>query len=209
MSLMWTQRFAPTLDTTRPAVMQAHGLRADPEGSVLQSGLDLVIPAGLSAIVGGEGRGKTHLLHVLCGLAAPQAGEVSRVSCCCLDLRLPHDDAHTPEQVWQALRAQHPAWDPGLQDALVDALGLKAHLGKALFQLSTGSRRKVGLVASLASGATVTGLDQPCIALDMASVAVLQEVLSEASEHPRRAWLVADHEADAALPWASIIDLGE
>ena len=166
--------------------------------------MHLDIPAGLSAITGGEGRCKTWLLRQLCG------DTPSRVPGACLvDLHLPEDDAHTPEQVWQGLRALFPHWDIDLQVALAQALGLDEHRDKALSMLSTGSRRKVGLVATLASGATLTGLDQPYTALDMASVAVLRSFLSDAAEQTDRAWLVADYEADAALSWASVIDLGE
>ena len=197
---MWTHRL---LEPDRPCVWPVRDLRGPADGP-LTHGMNLDIPAGLSAITGGEGRGKTRLLRLLCGDAPGQVAKAFHV-----DLRLPEDDARTPEQVWQRLRAPCPQWDTDLQNALAQALGLEAHRHKALSMLSTGSRRKVGLVATLASGATLTGLDQPYMALDMASVAVLQSFLTDAAEQTDRAWLVADYEADAALPWASVIDLGD
>ena len=196
---MWThQRLQPD----RPCVWTAHDVRPF-ANEPLAAATRLDIPAGLSALIGGEGRGKTTLLRQLCGDTPGHVPGAFQ-----LDLRMPHDDAHTAEQVWQRLRPLYPDWDTGLQDALTQALGLHEHRSKALYMLSTGSRRKVGLVATLASGATLTGLDQPYMALDMGSVAVLQDFLRDAAEHPSRAWLIADYEADAALPWASIIDLG-
>jgi hypothetical protein len=67
--------------------------------------------------------------------------------------------------------------------------------------LSTGSRRKIALVGLLASGATVTCLDQPFAALDERSSRVIREFLSDMADHTRRSWVVADYEADPRLPW--------
>jgi ABC-type multidrug transport system ATPase subunit len=87
-----------------------------------------------------------------------------------MDLRLPQNDEHTPGQCWAALAPLWPAWSEDTQNALVTALQLTPHLDKRLNMLSTGSRRKVGLVAALASGATVTLLDQPFVSLDASSI---------------------------------------
>jgi len=35
----------------------------------------------------------------------------------------------------------------------------------------------------------------------------LQGFLQDMAEHPTRAWWVADYEADAALPWRSVVQL--
>ena len=153
------------------------------------------LPAGLVAVTGDEGAGKTTFLRRL-------AGDVFW-----LDLSLPDCDEQTPQQVWQALRQQCSRWDAQLQQDLIDAFDLPAHLDKKLFMLSTGSRRKVALVALLAGGATVTGLDQPFAALDAASARVLHEFLADMADHAKRTWVVADYEADARLAWARVIAL--
>ncbi|MBG9388543.1 hypothetical protein [Caenimonas aquaedulcis] len=157
----------------------------------LPAGL-LPLPPGLVAVTGDEGAGKTRLLRLL--------GE--QPSALWLDIALPGHDDDTPQQVWDALRARCPQWDEQLQRDLIAALALEPHLGKRLFMHSTGSRRKVALVALLASGATVTCLDQPFAALDAASARVVREFLEDAAEHPTRTWVVADYVADARLPWA-------
>jgi ABC-type multidrug transport system ATPase subunit len=157
----------------------------------------LPLPAGLVAVTGDEGAGKTTLLRGLQGKHAIW-----------LDLSLPGCDAQTPLEVWQDVRPQWPAWDEGLQAALVDALRLAPHRDKQLFMLSTGSRRKVALVALLCSGATVTCLDQPFAALDAASARVLREFLADAADHATRSWVVADYTADPRLPWQSHVCLG-
>lgn len=155
----------------------------------------LQILPGLNAVTGDEGSGKTRLLREL---------SESCSDALWLDLRLPEHDELTPEQVWAQLQARCPLWNAELQSELARALQLQDHLGKRLFMLSAGSRRKVALVGLLASGAPVMCLDQPYAALDLASVRVIREFLEDMAEHPLRAWVVADYEADEALPWRSI-----
>jgi ABC-type multidrug transport system ATPase subunit len=167
----------------------------------------LPLPPGLVAVTGDEGVGKTSLLRCLAGDLATQPGQVQCLDALWLDLALPRQDDLTPHRVWDALRLRCPRWDLALQEDLVQALWLEPHLGKKLSMLSTGSRRKVALVGLLASGATVTCLDQPYAALDAASIGVVRDFLAEAADHASRTWVVADYEADARLPWRRCIVL--
>ena len=160
--------------------------------------LDLLpLPSGLVAITGDEGAGKTTLLR---GLGEAPAA-------LWLDLSLPGKDDQTPQQVWDELRHRCPQWSAQLKHDLVEALDMRPHLGKKLYMLSTGSRRKVALVGLLASGATVTCLDQPFAALDAPSARVIREFLADMADHPTRTWVVADYEADERLPWRRRITL--
>jgi hypothetical protein len=130
-------------------------------GAHMPSAAELLpLPPGLVAVTGDEGAGKTGLLRRLC---EHLAGLDRSAGCPALwlDPSLPGQDEQTPSQVWGALRQRCPLWDEPLQQELIEALGLQPHLGKSLFMLSTGSRRKVALVGLLASGAAVTCLDQP------------------------------------------------
>ena len=158
----------------------------------------LPLPPGLVAITGDEGAGKTTLLRRL----------AEDSSALWLDLTLPGQDDQMPEQVWDALREQRPLWSAQLQQDLIEALDLQPHLGKKLFMLSVGSRRKVALVGLLASGATVTCLDQPFAALDATSARVVREFLADMADHTSRTWVVADYEADARLAWRRHVALG-
>ena len=169
-----------------------------PNANPLLQWQDLQIVPGLTAVVGDEGSGKTRLLRELAH-STPDA--------LWLDLRMPEHDQDTPAQVWERLQARCPRWNEGLRVDLTEALGLTEHLGKRLFMLSTGSRRKVALVGLLASGAAITCLDQPYASLDMASVGVLRGFLQDMAEQPTRAWWVADYVADPALAWASVVQL--
>lgn len=189
-------------------VLQTRGLAGGPGLPPLFAGLDMNIPSGLTAVTGDEGMGKTSLLRLLAGDLPLQAGSRPDVDALWLNLALPEHDEATPEQVWAELQKQCPKWNAGLQDDLTQALSLQVHLGKKLFMLSTGSRRKVGLVALLACGATLTCLDQPYVSLDQVSIQVVRDFLNDMADHPTRAWLVADYEADPEVDWASAIALG-
>ncbi len=163
---------------------------------------DLIpLPPGLVAITGDEETGKTGLLRRLSGDLPALHGQPPCPDALWLDLSLPQQDENTPQHVWDALRPQCPRWNSPLQEDLIAALGLNPHLDKRLFMLSTGSRRKVALVGLLASGATVTCLDQPFAALDGPSARVIREFLADVADHPTRTWVVADYVADARLPW--------
>jgi ABC-type multidrug transport system ATPase subunit len=204
-----------------PALLTVRQLTGGYGAARQLQGLDLALPAGLSALSGDEGSGKTLLLRLLATDLEPTTGqmhlpqaswpaqrEAYAAEVFWADLRLPAHDTSTPLQCWQALASNRPRWDDGLAQALAEALALQDHVHKRLDMLSAGTRRKTGLVAALASGATLTLLDQPFAALDMASVHVLQDFLADMADHSTRAWLVADHEADPALPWRCQLHLG-
>jgi ABC-type multidrug transport system ATPase subunit len=166
-------------------------------------------PAGVSWVCGDEGTGKTTLLRLLAGDVQPTHGTVNVPvgGVFWVDLQDAAHDNTTVQACWDALRAQHPSWNDELLQDLADALDMHPHREKRLHMLSTGSRRKVMVLAALASGAAVTLLDQPFAALDLASVRILHEFLHEATDHPSRAWIVADYEAPAHWPITRVLHL--
>jgi ABC-type multidrug transport system ATPase subunit len=165
----------------------------------------------VSWVCGDEGKGKTTLLRLLAGDVQPTTGQVvtPEGGVFWVDLQSPEHDATTVQASWDALRALYPRWNQDLLQDLAEELDMTQHLDKRLNMLSAGSRRKVMVVAALASGATVTLLDQPFAALDLASVRVIHEFLQEAAEHPSRAWIVADYTAPNDIPLASVLNLDE
>jgi ABC-type multidrug transport system ATPase subunit len=165
----------------------------------------------VSWVCGDEGTGKTTLLRLLAGDVQPSTGQVvmPEGGVFWVDLQDASHDATTVQAIWNALRVHYPRWNQDLLQDLAEELDMTQHLGKRLYMLSAGSRRKVMVVAALASGATVTLLDQPFAALDLASVRVIHEFLQEAAEHPSRAWIVADYEAPTHLSLASVLNLDE
>ena len=169
--------------------------------------IDLPLPAGLVAVVGDEGTGKTRCLRELAGCLYETVSPAPGHDGLWLDLGLPGLDKRMPQQVWEALATLCPRWSAVLLQELAAVLQLQPHRGKTLSMLSTGTRRKVALAGLLSAGTTLTCLDQPYAALDMASIQVIRGFLLDQADHPTRTWAVADYEADAHLPWRRVIRL--
>ena len=208
----------------RPAaVLQVEGLGfAHPKQPALFINWSSAIAPGVTWLGGDEHTGKTTLLRLLAGelgaqqgslringvaLAEQPAAYLSQVAW--VDPRTQAFDALTPHAVWERLRNQHPTWNAALLADLIDGLGLASHLAKSLTMLSTGTKRKVFLAGTLASGAAVTLLDEPFAALDRASIDLLLDLLQEAARHPSRAWVVADYVAPPGVGLAGVVELRE
>ncbi len=191
---------------TTPPLLSTHQLTHGPIQNLTHEW-----PAGVSWVCGDEGCGKTTLLRLLAGDVQPTSGTVSMLAGDVFWANL-QDAVHEQTSVtecWTTLRQRYPNWHEDLQRDLTDALGMTPHLDKRLNMLSAGSRRKVTLIAALASGATVTLLDQPFAALDTVSVQLVRDFLHEASDHTQRAWIVADYEVPNGLRLADVLNLSE
>ena len=203
-------------------ILQADGLSfAYPQqpASRLFDGLSVALPPGVTLICGDESSGKTTLLKLLAG-ELPTTGELrikgaslaeNRASyqrhVAWLDPRDAGLDQQTARQIFAALPQMHAGFEPAALQCHIEGLSLTPHLDKALYMLSTGSRRKVLLAAVLAAGCAVTLLDQPFMALDRPSIDYLLGLLAEAARHPCRAWVIADHEAPRGVRLAGVIRL--
>lgn len=205
---------ATARDAPDHAVLVAHQLGFDHPGHTVFDRLDLRLMPGLSLLRGGDGRGKTTVLRVLAGEVPPTRGRIDQpAASCCLGHPPDASNDRTPAQAWLAAQArQHRHWNARLAADLVEGFALAEHLAKQVHMLSTGGRRKLGLVAAIASGAALTLLDTPYAAIDADAARLLSEVLLEAADDPRRAWLIADGERPkwlAKARWAGLIDLGD
>lgn len=215
---MLKQTFDP-LHKSQVTLLNVTGLCGGPGDTALFSDLNFQLPPGVSVLLGDEGQGKTSLMRLLSGDLPATAGQLRLKSeppllkrpqpsvVFWVDLRMPSHDTDTPAQCWAQLRAVLPAWSEAVQNQLTEALNLTPHLDKKLNMLSTGSRRKVGLVAALASGATVTLLDQPFVSLDAASIHALLVFLATLDPQLGRAWLIADYVKPDLVPLVSVIQL--
>lgn len=192
-----------------PFLLQVHQLCGGPDGVAVIRDLSHGWPAGLHGVCGDEGSGKTSLLRLLAGDWPAHSGSVLQAPGLVFfaDLKGSEHDHTRVDECWAQLQTRFPAWDQELLDDLSQALDMERHRAKPLYMLSTGSRRKVMLVAALASGATVTLLDQPFVSLDQVSVRVIKSFLCEAAQSRDRAWLLADYEMPADLPVASVLYL--
>jgi ABC-type multidrug transport system ATPase subunit len=192
-----------------PALLRSQDLSGGPSGETIVHELTFEWTPGLHWVCGDEGSGKTSLLRLLAGDLPAIRGSVDRPpgGVFWTDLKGSEHDQTTVQACWNQLQALYPNWQKTLEQDLIEALDMERHRHKPLFMLSTGSRRKVMLVAALASGASVTLLDQPFVSLDHVSVRVIKDFLSEAAAHTSRAWIVADYEVPEDLTPASVLDL--
>lgn len=194
----------------RTPVLQARQLCFGYASTALFSDWNAEIPAGVTLIQGGEGRGKTTLLRLLSGELKAQSGtlqcdgKVFRT-----DPRSLAFEAVTILDFFRTMAARYPQFDLDLAHGLAEELGLTAHLEKTFYMLSTGTKRKGWLAAAFASGAALTLLDEPFAALDKASIGCVTALLQEASEHPTRAWVVADYTPPHGVSLAQTLDLGD
>jgi ABC-type multidrug transport system ATPase subunit len=172
-----------------------------PVGQTLFSDLNLDFPVGVTWVCGGEGCGKTSLLRLLAGEVQAHKGSISvEGSVFWAD---PRSDAHEGASAlayFESVQARFGLWDANRLTYLTDGFGITEHLHKALYMLSTGTKRKVWLTAAFASGCSVTLLDEPFAALDRASIAFVNQLLQEAHAQRQGVWVVCDY--DAPSPWA-------
>ncbi|MFZ2987041.1 ABC transporter ATP-binding protein [Ideonella sp.] len=198
---------APVVHWEQPACQLPNGQ--------MRAAFSLTLQPGLSVLLGGEGRGKSHTLNAIAGVAGSTSGGPGRTQGLLISLESPADpslDQLTVLAHLAARRACFVTWQADVEAALVGAWALAEHLHKPMFMLSTGSRRKVGLVAAAASGAPITLLDTPFAALDARSSRILCEVLAEAAQRRDRAWLLADYVLPSGLrgvPLMAVVNLGD
>ena len=198
---------SPTPPT--PFLLQTHTLSGGPADHAVIEQLSFTWFAGLHWVCGDEGCGKTTLLRLLAGDLQPLHGTVQAPpdGVFWADLKAPEHDQTTVQACWDTLQSRCPQWRSELQQELSEALDMERHRHKPLYMLSTGSRRKVMLIAALASGSLVTLLDQPFVSLDQNSIRVIKAFLRDAADASDRAWIVADYEAPDDLPRASVLNL--
>ena len=188
-----------------------------PSGDV-RPPLSATLKPGVTLVCGDEGTGKSTLLRVLGDEAARQ--QAMRAGQIIWDTD-PHETSHvflmdpadatandaSVRDYWQHQAKRYPAWREDVLQALVQSLGLTEHVHKSIFMLSTGSRRKVMLAASIASMAPWVLWDQPFASLDLASVRILKEVLKEAAT-AQRGFVLADYTAPEGVPLIQTLNLG-
>lgn len=204
----------------RAAVLQVHEMCFSYPERRLWAHWSATVGPGATLVCGGDGSGKTTLLQLLAGDVLPDSGTLTLA-----DVALHEDapayhqqvfwqdprssalDALSVQQWWDSLPARYSRWDAAALAAHIAGFALQPHLDKALYQLSAGTRRKVLMAAALASGATLTLIDEPVAGLDRASVRYLQQALANAAAQPGRALVVAHYEALDGVPWAQVIEL--
>jgi len=171
-----------------PASYGVEDLTVRYRGRVAVTGVDLEVPAGsVTAVVGGDGAGKTTVLRALAGVVCPDGGRVRRP-----------DSARTGyvsagPGVWRDLTvAENLAFSGsayGLAgrvlreraDRLLDRTGLGAARDRLGGQLSGGMRQKLALAMALLHEPELLVLDEPTTGVDPVSRAELWRLVAGAA----------------------------
>jgi ABC-type taurine transport system ATPase subunit len=194
------------------AVLEVRGLHFSWPGIPLFRDLDLVLPAGVSAVCGDESSGKTTLLRLLSGELQPERGSIVVRGACAqspgdgvfrTEPRSKALDAISALIWWAGLPSNCRTFNVKLASELARGFALEPHIEKPMYMLSAGSKRKVWLCAAFAAGTRLTLIDEPFAALDMPSIRFVRSLLEEAVHQPDRAWVLADHTAPEGLMLAT------
>ena len=163
--------------------------------TVLVSDLSLSIGRGeVLGITGPSGTGKSSLIDVLAGLAAPYSGRVLHGNRpvaprggAALGLILQHH--HLPAMLTAHEAVSLPLQARGLDrsqvaqrsDHVLGALGLGNHTRQLIYELSGGQRQRVAVARALAGDPEVIIADEPTAALDLGSRAPVIDHLLDAA----------------------------
>lgn len=197
-------------------LLNLHDLHfAYPGQPPLLRGFSADVPAGVTALGGDMGCGKTTVLALVAGALKPQRGRITLAgvgaapgstawhsAVFSFDHRAGRDDPTPTPDLLATLRARHAGWDEATFTRHAAAFGLGDHLAKPLLALSTGTRHKLWLAAGFAARCPLTLLDEPTAGLDAGSQDHLFESLADLAGDPQgRAVLVASGEPlDEVLP---------
>ena len=159
-----------------PARLSCRGLSFAYGASPVFEGLDADFPAGqITCIAGANGVGKTTLVRVLCGLAAPSSGSISldgvpasrktRRSACALVMqdtgRQLFSDTLAGELTIGASHASGQSGEQLLADFDLANLGERHPLS-----LSGGQKQRLVIAAARATGRPIVILDEPTSGVD-------------------------------------------
>ncbi|WP_245641147.1 ABC transporter ATP-binding protein [Streptomyces megasporus] len=159
-------------------------------------GLDLTVPEGsVFGYLGPNGAGKSTTIRMLMGLSRPTSGRVRvlgqdpladaavrrRIGYLPGELRL--DDRLTVLQTLESWARLRGTVDLALRDELIERFALDPK--KAVRGLSTGNRRKVGLVGAFMSRPDLLVLDEPTNGLDPLMQQVFLDLVAEVAREGR------------------------
>ena len=220
---MSTSPSSPT--AARPVLSVSDLAFAWPDGSPVVDGLDLVVPAGRSGLVGANGSGKTTLLRLLAGELTPARGAVrasGRVGYLRQDLVLRTDERVDEHLGIAGVRRALAALEGGdasveVYDAIGDRWDVDEHarvelarvglpddlLDRRLGELSGGEVVQLGLARLLLDGCDVLLLDEPTNNLDRAARARVHDLV----DGWRGSLLVVSHDRELLERVDRIVEL--
>ncbi|MFM8979601.1 MAG: ABC transporter ATP-binding protein [Planctomycetia bacterium] len=216
-------------------VLEAVGLSVGYPGGFALELERLVLPPGAAvAVLGPSGSGMTTLLQALCGILPARAGRLEACGITLADggrpapealrrrLRLQHVGLVLQElELLEHLAVRdnillawhlgaHPApWAEGQAraQALGEALGLGALLGRRPRRLSQGERQRVAVARALAPQPALLRADEPTASLDARNAARVVDLLLEAARTRGSALLLVTHDEDVAARMDRVLSM--
>jgi heme exporter protein A len=200
-------------------MLEAADLECARGGRTLFRGLSLALkPGGLVRVAGDNGRGKTSLLRILCGLLTPDAGSVRWNGEPIARLReefsrhvvyLGHapavkDELTAAENLAISTRLAGVDCPQGAIAAALERFGVPAD--RAVGRLSQGQRRRAALARlALSEAVPLWLLDEPLAALDAPAAALVESLVSAHAARGGMA-VVTTHQA-SSLAFSGTVDL--
>ncbi len=188
----------------------------------LFDGLGFRLESGqLLYLRGANGAGKTSLLRLLCGLARPEAGQilwnakpiddqagVFRQDLFYLGHHNALQEALTVDEnlAFYAALAGAKA-DPANTSSALERMGLRACQRRLVRHLSQGQKRRVALSRLMLNSASLWVLDEPFVALDQDSIALLAGVISAHLQRGGMAVLTSHQQVDIAGATVQTLEL--
>ncbi len=175
-------------------MLSAHELACERGERLLFDELGFELAGGEALLVrGGNGRGKTSLLRILCGLSAPATGEVrwrgepiartheqyGREMAYVGHANGIKDDLTPLENLRLAAALGGRALDDATAVDALEQVGLSRCLDLPARVLSFGQRRRVALAGLMTAGALLWILDEPLTGLDVHGVAKVEHLIRD------------------------------
>lgn len=175
-------------------MLSVHELACERGEHLLFNNLRFELGNGEALLVrGGNGRGKTSLLRILCGLSVPAAGVVrwrgesinkaheqyGREMAYIGHANGIKDDLTPMENLRIAAALGGRELDSGTATAALEQVGLSRCLDFPVRVLSFGQRRRVALAGLMTAGALLWILDEPLTGLDVQGVAMVEQMIRD------------------------------
>ena len=178
-------------------------------------------PGDVLGITGPSGTGKSSLIYVLAGLAAPHSGRVRYADRpvapgggAALGLILQHH--HLPGMLTAHEAVSLPLQARGVNrpevtersDRILLALGLGDQAHQLIWELSGGQRQRVAVARALAGDPELILADEPAAGLDPGSTTVVVDHLIEAARAGAIV-IIASSDAELIANCTSVVTLGD
>lgn len=166
----------------------------------------LEISAGVTAIIGFSGAGKTSLLNLLVGFERPDRGEISN----CLPVtegRLPLFWVPADDGLWPHLTAREQialVMPPGPERArrvseLLEEFDLAERAEALPDHLSQGERSRLAVARGLAAQAAVLVMDEPLVHVDPARLGAYWQAIRRRCREEGTSLVLATHSPEVVL----------